>query len=302
MAHFTTMTPEALERWTTARHLNRYADKRAARCYTKVNTVESSDGAFEEEWEVSGLGTLSLIPEGTAVAYDQPVQGNRTRITHRKFGLGYRVTEEMQQDDKWKVVSRMADDLLDSSEDHRERLGHAVWNDAFTGSTYTGLDGVRLCSTAHTSLKGGGTRSNAAATPADLAPESVEALLTQARLTVDDQGRYLDFKPRTLFTHTNNEWEAQRIFDSTQRPGTADNDINTMNRLGMSMVFSPYLTDTDAFFLIDLPSADVKFYDRSKPTTKVGTDFDTGDMKTKLSYRAGVGFYSWGGVFGSAGA
>lgn len=302
MAHFTTMTPEALERWTTARHLNRYAGKRAARVYTKVNNVESSDGAFEEEWEVSGLGTLSLIPEGTAVAYDQPVQGNRTRITHRKFGLGYRVTEEMQQDDKWKVVSRMADDLLDSSEDHRERLGHAIWNDAFTGTTYTGLDGVALCATTHTSLKGGGTRSNAAATPADLAPESVEALLSQARLTVDDQGRYLDFKPRTLFCHTNNEWEAQRIFESTQRPGTADNDINTMNRLGMSMIFSPYLTDTDMFILLDLASSDIKFYDRIKPTTKVGTDFDTSDMKTKLSYRAGVGFYSWGGVFGSAGA
>lgn len=296
------MSPEALEEWTTERFLNAFKSKRERMVRDKVTKIETSQRAFEEHWEMSGLGTFSLIPEGAPMVYDVPIQGNRRRMFHSKYGLGYRVTEEMQADDRWDVVTAMADDLLDSGMDHQERIAHGPWNDAFSGSSFVTLDGVAFVDTIHTSLKGGGTRSNELSPAADFSPEGVEALLTQARLTVDEQGRYLNFRPTTLLSHPNQEWEVNRTLNSVLRPGTSDNDTNVLNTLGIKTVFSPYLTDTDAWFLFDEASLKVLWYDRQKMASKTTTDFDTGDVKTKVTYRASVGVPKWEGVYGSQGA
>jgi hypothetical protein len=296
------MTPEALEEWATKRFLNAFSNRREKMIRNKVTKIASSQRAFEEHWEMSGLGTFALIPEGGPVPYDVPVQGNRRRLFHMKYGLAYRVTEEMREDDRWDVVTAMADDLIDSGMDHQERIAHGPWNDATAGSSFVTLDGVAFVSTAHTSLKGGGTRSNRLSPDADLAPESIEALLTQARLTVDEQGRFLNFRPTTLLTHPNQEWEAQRILESSLRPGTADNDTNVLNRLGIKTIFSPYLTDTDAFFMFDEAALNVLWFDRRKMTTKTGSDFDSDDVKTKVTYRASVAVPKWEGCYGTSGA
>jgi len=299
--HTTTMTPEALEEWTTKRFLNAYAARRQSRIRDKITKIAPSQRAFEEHWEVSGLGTFALVGEGSPIPYDQPVQGNRRRIFHQKYGLGYRVTEEMRDDDRWDVVTQMADDLLDSGMDHQERIAHAPWNDAFAGASFACLDDVAFVSTSHTSLKGGGTRSNRLSPDADISPEAIEALMTQASLTVDEQGRYLNFDPDTLLTHPNNKWEVRRIFESTLRPGTADNDTNVLSGMDKKYVFSPYLTDTDAWWMFTKKDLMVLWFDRKKMTTQTGTDFDTKDVKTTVHYRAGQGVPKWEGTFGSSG-
>jgi hypothetical protein len=303
MAHQTTMTPEALESFEGTVFLNKFESRRQKKLRDKIVKMETSEKAFEEHWEVSGLGTFALVPEGRPVPYDSPVQGNKARIWHQKYGLGYRVTEEMQKDDRWDVVRRMAEDLVDSAEDHMERLAHQPWNNAFSNSVFSTLDTVALVSTSHTSLNGGGTRSNRLASDADLAPESVEAMLTLASLLKDDQGRFIPFEPKRLLTHTNQRWEAERIFESQYRPGSADNDINVLesNRIGVTPVYSPYLDDTDAWFLFDPETFMVLWYTRQDLTPSRGTDFDTGDMKTKMTYRAGLGCPKFEGVFGTSG-
>lgn len=300
--HVTTMSPEALEEWATKRFLNAFKNRRERMTMDKVTRKETSQRAFEEHWEISGLGTFAYIPEGAPVPYDVPTQGNRRRVFHQKFGLGYRVTEEMRDDDRWDVVTAMSDDLMDSGMDHRERIAHGPWNDATAGSSFVCLDGVAFVSTSHTSLKGGGTRSNRLSPDADLAAESVEALLTQMRLTVDEQGRQLNFKPTTFLSHPNQEWEAARIFESVNRPGTMDNDKNVLSNLGLKFVFSPYLTDTDAWFMFDEEHLNVLWYDRKAMAPSRGTDFDTGDVKMKITYRASVAVPKWEGVAGTAGA
>jgi hypothetical protein len=295
------MSPLALEEWTTKRFLNAYAERKHKRIRDKITKIATSQRAFEEHWEVSGLGTFALVGEGSPIPYDVPVQGNRRRIFHLKYGLGYRVTEEMRDDDRWDVVTAMADDLIESGMDHQERIAHAPWNDAFAGASFATLDDVAFVSTSHTSLKGGGTRSNRLSPDADIAPETVEALLTQASLTVDEQGRFIPFDPDCLLTHPNQQWEVRRIFESTLRPGTADNDTNVLTGMGKEFIFSPYLSDTDAWFMFQRKYMMVLWYDRKKMTTQTGADFDTKDTKTTVHYRAGQGVPKWEGVFGTSG-
>lgn len=308
MAHLSTMTPKALDEWVTERYIKVWDERYKWRIYTELCEVTNSNRAFEEYWEVSGLGTFALKVEGNAIQYDDPVEGLRKRVTFSVYGLGYRVTEEMRDDDRWDVVTAAADDLANSGMDHQERLAHEPWNEAFVNTNFSALDGVAMISTSHTSLKGGGTRSNRLNPDADLSDSSMEAMLTMMQLTVDDQGRYIPFRPNLAVFHPNEQWEFARITDSQYRPGTADNDINTMSssRTGLKGINNgqgdPYLTDTDAWFLMDTRHKPVKWFDRKKLTPDTGTDFDTKDWKKTMHYRAGVATITWEGVAGTSGS
>ena len=131
--------------------------------YTKLFTTKKSTKAYEDGMRVAGMGTFHTKAEGTPIGFDDPVSGTRVRTVHTTYGLGFRVTMEMSEDDQEGIISQMPADLGDSARDHQERLAWSLVNDAFSGSTYTGLtDGstaVSLCNGTHTALKTGTTQS-----------------------------------------------------------------------------------------------------------------------------------------------
>lgn len=305
---FTGQIPEALAEWATKVYNNAYRSKEQANIFRQVCTIKSTERAYEEAWEISGLGTYFMKVEGSAISYDVPVQGNRTRHTVATYALGCRYTHEMMEDDRWQVMEGMTTDLAHSGRHHQEVLGHSVWNAAFTTSTYTGLDGQALVSASHTRLKFGTVQSNLLSPAADLSQDSLEAIYTQADLWTDDSGRYIPFDPKLLFLHTSQRWKADVLMDTEREPYSAENQINTVrsSRMGTTVLRSPYLTDTDAFFLIDTSVAEVIYWDRESnggaPIQRTGTDFDTMDAKVTAHYRAATGFWKPDGIFGSAGA
>ena len=67
--------------------------------HPRVVNVETSKRAYEESMRISGLGTLVLKAEGTPVAYDEPVIGDRKRTLNATYALGYRVPMELIEDD-----------------------------------------------------------------------------------------------------------------------------------------------------------------------------------------------------------
>jgi len=307
-AVFTGQIPEALAEWAWKVYNNAYRSKEQENIFRQVCTVQQTERAYEEAWEVSGLGTFFMKVEGTAISYDVPVQGNRTRHTMASYALGCRYTHEMMKDDRWRVMDGMTTDLGHSGRHHQEVLGHGVWNDAFTGTTFTGLDGQALCSASHARLKLGSAQSNLLSPAADLSQAALEAIYTQADLWTDDSGRYIPFAPKLMFLHSSQRWEADRLMNSEREPYTNENQPNTVrsSTMGTTVLRSPYLTDTDAFFLIDTSVAEVIYWDRESnggaPTFEMGSDFDTKDVKVTAFYRAATGFFRADGIFGSAGA
>lgn len=300
MATFTTTVPEAIEEWTW----NVYFDEfnQFPMRYTEINDMQTSQRAFEEAWEVSGLGPFALKPEGTPIAYDDPIQGNRNRVTHQTFALGTRQTMEAREDDRWDVMEASVRALARSERDSLETLGHAVWNEAFSNTTYSGLDGVALVSAAHTSLKGGGTRSNLLTPFVALSHAGLEAITNLSRTQVDNQGHFVPFNPTQIIIHPNNRHEALRILQSEFEPGTADNQINTMRSslTGMSAVDTPYLTDTGDWFVRQpMDRMGPIFFNRKAGTSGSGVDMDTGDFKFTRHYRASVVAFRWENVYGS---
>ena len=80
------------------------------------------------------------------------------------------------------------------------------------------------------------------------------------------------------------QFTAERLMKSTLRTGTADNDINAINNMGMvpeGYRVNNFLTDTDSFFLLtDVPNG-LKHFERSPIKTALEGDFDTGNVRFK---------------------
>ena len=101
------------------------------------------------------------------------------------------------------------------------------------------------------------------------------------------------------------QFTAERILKSTQRVGTADNDINAIGSMGMipqGYTVNHFLTDDDAFFIkTDVPNG-MKHFNRAAIKTAMEGDFDTGNMRYKARERYSFGFSDWRGIYGSPGA
>ena len=121
---------------------------------------------------------------------------------------------------------------------------------------------------------------------------------TKRGLKVSVRGQKMVIPPALQFV-------ADRLLESTLRPGTADNDINATRNMGMlpqGYTVNHYLTDTDAWFIkTDAPRGFVHF-ERMPMSTKMEGDFDTGNVRFKARERYSYGYSDPRCVFGSPGA
>lgn len=300
MSTFTSMQPDLIDPLEKDIFYKRY--KMWPAIYPQVFNIKSSTKAYEDAMKVSGLGTFALKPEGAPVSYDDPVSGPRRRVTHSTYALGFRVTMEMLQDDQFDIIKQMPSDLADSAKDHRENLAWGLFNDAFTGATYTGLDGLSLCNTSHTYLKFSGVQSNMQNPGVALSVTGLEAIMTQARTLRDESGRRTPVRLGTLLIPPALEHLAYQLLESEKEPFTADNQVNSVkrSRSGLGAVAVPFFTDTDAWFLTTSKDQhSLTWYDRMKLTMDSEKDGPTKDRLYDACYRASVCFRDWRGVWGS---
>lgn len=271
--------------------------------YPRYVRVKPVTKGHDDAFKVSGFGPFVIKPEGTPISFRDPVQGPRRRAIVSTFGLGYRVSMEAEEDAQYEVIDQMPGDLADSGRDSQENLAAGPHNDAFAGNTFTGLDGLSLCNTAHTTLNfAGGTLSNQLAPGVGLSITGLEAAVTNLRMTQDENGRRTPLNPSVLVHHPNDSHEAARLLESEFEPNTTENQINVMrsSRTGISPVDNPYQTDTDAWFLqIENGRIGVVYLDRKALTFDNGVDSITKDRLFDAHYRANMVVRDWRGIVGS---
>jgi len=275
--------------------------------YPQVFNVKKSTKAFEDVVKVGGFGSLAVKGEGQPIAYDDPVISARKRTIHTVYALGFRVTMEMQDDDLYGVIVQMPKDLADATRDHQENLAWGVFNDGFAGAVHTTIGGDTLFAV-HNLLKDvPNTYSNLQAPAVALSVTGLESLLTMARTMVDESGRFTPCKISNLIVPPDLEFEAARLLETEKaagEPGTNENQINTVatNRIGVSCLVVPYLTDADAYFMVAEKSKhSLIWFNRNEIAMDNGKDFATKDSLFDVRYRAHVTVDDWKGVWGSPG-
>ena len=271
--------------------------------HTQIFDTENSDRAFEEEVMLSGFGSAQVKPEGSSVNYDDATETFTARYTHETLALAFSITEEAVEDNLYdKISSRYTKALARSMSNAKQVKGANVLNRAFN-SSYTGGDGLELCSTAHVTL--GGNVKNELSTAADLNETSLEQALIDIAGMTDDRGLKISLNGTKMIIPVNLQFTAERLMKTSQRVGTADNDINAAKSMGMipqGYVVNNFLTDTDAWFIkTDAPNG-LKHFQRTPVSTKMEGDFETGNVKYKARERYSFGWSDWRGIFGSPGA
>lgn len=268
--------------------------------YSKIFDVQTSDKAFEKHQGVTGLGLLGVKNQGEPIGYDDTLQGFQKEYVNVTYGRGVVVTREMVEDEQYGYINQLPAILARSARDTEETVSFNVLNRAFNAS-FTGADGVSLCNASHP-LVGGGTFRNQLSVAADLTQTSLETAIQDLMDFVDDRGLKIRVSPKTLVVPTAISMTAIKLLETAQVVGNADNDKNPIPGFLSNLVISPYLTDTDAWFLItDVPNGLV-FFRRRGAAIERDNEFDTQNLKFAVTERFSVGHTDPRGVFGTSGA
>ena len=277
--------------------------KRYENQHAEIFDTETSDRAFEEEVMLSGFGNASVKPEGSSVVFDNAQETYTARYQHETVALAFAITEEAIEDNLYdRLSSRYTKALARSMANTKQVKAANVLNRAFN-SSFTGGDGKELCATDHPTIFG--TVKNELSTSADLSETSLEQALIDINAFTDERGLKIASRGVKMIIPSELQFTAERIMNSANRVGTADNDLNAVKSMGMvpqGYSVNNYLTDTDAFFIItDVPNG-LKYFERSPIKTSMEGDFDTGNVRYKARERYSFGFSDFRGIFGSPGA
>ena len=273
--------------------------------HAEIFTEETSERAFEEETLITGFGAAPTKSEGASVEFDSAAEQWTARYVHETVALAFAITEEAVEDNLYDTLSRRYTAALARSMAYTKQVKAAnVLNNAFS-SSFPGGDGKELIATDHPTVQAG-TQSNEPSTAADLSESSLENAINSIGGFADDRNIPVAVQARKLVIPKELAFTAQRILKSELRVGTADNDVNALNSMGMfpeGYVVNHYLTDTDAFFILtDLTNTGLKMFQRRPLKTSMEPDFETGNMRFKASERYSFGFSDWRCIFGSPGA
>ena len=279
--------------------------KRYENQHAEIYNVESSDRAFEEEVMLSGFGNAQVKGEGQGIAFDDAQETFTARYTHETVALAFAITEEAIEDNLYdRLASRYTKALARSMANAKQvKAASPLINGLPSTDAFDSGDGVSLFNTSHTTLSG--SFANTLATQADLNETSLEQSLIDIGEMTDERGLLIAAKGVKMIVPPENQFNAERLMKSQGRTGTADNDINAVNSMGMipqGYRVNNYLTDADSFYIItDVPNG-MKMFVRSPLSTAMEGDFDTGNVRYKARERYSFGVSDPRGIFGVEGA
>lgn len=264
--------------------------------YSQFLNVEPSSSAYDEDQIIAGLGLARLKREGENITYDDPIQGASKRYVHDSYALGWQITREMLDDEKYGIMKKIPGELMKSSRQTWEQLGANVLNGAF--GTTTIADGLALCHTAHP-LLGGGTYQNRLNPDSDLSVTSIQDMLLIFEYMVNERGLRMRLEPQNLWIPAQLQFVAGEVLQSQFKPFTGNNEINTVQgRLTPAILH--FLTSSTAWFVgAANDEHSMKFKWRMKPMTDTIDDFESKGVKNSIFFRVSAGATHWQGIAGS---
>lgn len=262
--------------------------------------TETSEKKYEEDVQLVGTGLMPQKAESAPVTYDSIRQGYTQRYTHVTYAMGIVFSYEMLMDKQYDLGLKRARYLGFSARQTQETVAANVLNRAFT-SAYAFADGKELCATDHPNISGGTFR-NELETAADLSHASLEQALIDIDDFEDDRGLKIAVRGTRLIVPTALRFTAQRILESSQQSGTADNDKNVLMDM-LSLHVNHYLTDADAWFVkTNAPDGMKRFVREAVGSPVRENDFDTRNIKYACFFRESYGCTDVRGIYGSPGA
>ena len=194
----------------------------------------------------SELSLPQISQDTEALPYLVPADGFKQTFNLINYRSGIRVTDTVMRADRFDKILFMASGQIKSGMRKDEYMRAAIFNDAFSGTA--GADSLPLCDNSHPQENPEqGTWDNLST--GALTTANLHALRLLARKMTNSQGDPDPAMPQTLLIPPDLEREARELVTSTL---DAETNLNTRTVLigDLELVVSPFLTDTDAYFLL----------------------------------------------------
>lgn len=275
--------------------------------YPQIFHVESSSRAYEEDIDSTGIGYLEETGEGAPAPLEDPLQGYKTRYTHKKFRKGVSVTQEEYDDDLYRVFRKRSEMIGKAAKRTYDMQAFSVFRNGFN-TAYTSYGDLKpLFSTSHTRQDGGTAQSNASANGIKLTEENLNVGALALREIKDHKGNLVavgDGK-LTLLVPLALEKTAKILAMSDLRPGTANNDFNVYDGM-YTVVATRWIgaaaggSDT-AWFLLSPNDHELNFFMRKPFYTDDEMDKRNEILTVYGGTRFSFGWSAWKGLWGSRG-
>ena len=223
--------------------------------HTEMTTQE-----FKRMYQRGDFPLGTVVTESSPIPISSPWTGYNKDYYWAKRGIGYKCSYEKLETDQYNIVAKtVSEGMAMAMQETKESTAANVFNNATSTATpYVGPDGVALVSASHP--YNGGTFSNlgtgASNTNVDLAADTLEDAIAKMLEGKSREGKPAPRRgPFKLMVPVGLVGIANRLVKSMKLPTTADNDINWAGGQISGIIVNPWLTDTDAWFLISANQA-----------------------------------------------
>lgn len=258
--------------------------------------VQASTKAKETDLRIGGFQD-PVVFDGK-IRYVEAEADYEVEYVPEELALGFQVTRAMADDNQYSGIFGQAEEQGISFARKRRKDAASVFNNAFAAGT-TGYDGVSLCNDSHPRSQAvpGTTVDNSLALA--LNSTNLESAIVAMQDFGDDLGEEITIMPDVLVVPRALRKTGLELVGSMQTPDSANNAINVHE--GMGLIVDPYLTDTNAWFVVDSTMARryLRWFDRIPPEFASAGDFDTLIRKYRGYMRYSYGWSDWRWVIGS---
>ena len=269
--------------------------------FSRFLRVGTQDRAEVEAVAVSGLPRMVTRGEVEPITFLDPTMSAKVTYIDDEYALGFSISKQLMEDDLYAKANQNAKWLARSARLTQEYRAAALLDDAFAGTTFTGLLAEVLCSTSHTLVADSATWSNRIANDVQFGVTGLQAAFDLAEQMVDHNNDPITAMFTRLIINIADEDIAIKITAGEKEPFTADNDVNAImkKRPGLTYVVSHYKVQGTEWFLQDPALMDAWLLFRVKPEFEDDFDFKTKAALFTARQRLNVYFFDQRGVIGS---
>lgn len=274
--------------------------------WEKIVSVHQSDKAFEKFQGLTNYGLAGIKDQGAGIPYRNKFQGFPKEIINYTYGIGSTITYEMMRYEQYDKFKSIPQQLAQSIRRTEETIVFNLLNNGFSGAATPTLtaDGKSLLNSAHLLVAANNvTLKNTPSTASDLSQSALEQAVIDIKRFVDDNNLPIDVKPMKLIIPTESTNLARKIVGTEYEVDSGNNTINPISsaRVPLDIVESPYLTDTDAWFIKTDQEDGLVFTDVDPAMVDKDNEFDTKNLKFSAMRLFGVGGVNYLGFYGSPG-
>ena len=260
-------------------------------------------------YKMNSAGSIIGLPQENddtdQMPFDAPVSGFEKEFLLVNYRLALQATDTLRRTERYSKLAQGLGGLIKSAMTMEEYQRASVFNNAFSGTA--GADSLALCANSHPHVRDeNGTWDNLGT--GVLTGANLHALELLGRKLTNEGGYPDPLTCKTLLVPPENKQKAHELTAVTgvrSKPETALNDPNVIIA-AFNVVDSPYLTNTDDFFLIGDREGDEKgLYEVEVMAADLS---DIGDATVDVPIRKRIkqirafGYSTSQNVLGSAGA